>query len=204
VNRPVTEIYPGSLVTARGRDWIVLPQSEPDTLRLRPLGGGEQDESLIFLPLEHEPVRPAIFPWPSVDQARNHGASQLLLDALQLKLRNGAGPFRSFGNIAVEPRAYQLVPLLMALKLATVRLLQLLSDAYFSTQLSCQCIECSHRLLPLPDGRFVWVRLGHRSELAVGCIEQRLQHRVRELGELIRGRLGDGDTMHALAICRIL
>jgi hypothetical protein len=154
VNRPVTEIYPGSLVTARGRDWIVLPQSEPDTLRLRPLGGGEQDESLIFLPLEHEPVRPAIFPWPSVDQARNHGASQLLLDALQLKLRNGAGPFRSFGNIAVEPRAYQLVPLLMALKLATVRLLQLLSDAYFSTQLSCQCIECSHRLLPLGVTRY--------------------------------------------------
>jgi superfamily II DNA or RNA helicase len=45
------------------------------------------------------------------------------MDALQLKLRNGAGPFRSFGNIAVEPRAYQLVPLLMALKQTTVRLL---------------------------------------------------------------------------------
>ena len=55
--------------------------------------------------------------------ARNHAASQLLLDALQLKLRNGAGPFRSFGNIAVEPRAYQLVPLLMAMKHSTVRLL---------------------------------------------------------------------------------
>jgi superfamily II DNA or RNA helicase len=55
--------------------------------------------------------------------ARNHAASQLLLDALQLKLRSGAGPFRSFGNIAVEPRAYQLVPLLMALKQPTVRLL---------------------------------------------------------------------------------
>ncbi|XXQ52569.1 helicase-related protein [Xenophilus aerolatus] len=38
-------------------------------------------------------------------------------------MRNGAGPFRSFGNIAVEPRAYQLVPLLMALKQPTVRLL---------------------------------------------------------------------------------
>nr|WP_306437288.1 helicase-related protein [Cupriavidus taiwanensis] len=47
----------------------------------------------------------------------------MLLDALQLKLRSGAGPFRSFGNIAVEPRAYQLVPLLMALKQPTVRLL---------------------------------------------------------------------------------
>ena len=40
-----------------------------------------------------------------------------------LRLRAGAGPFRSFGNIAVEPRAYQLVPLMMALKHETVRLL---------------------------------------------------------------------------------
>ena len=115
--------YPGSLVSARGREWIVLPESTADTLRLRPLGGGEKDESLIFLPLERQPVQPATFPWPQVEQARNHAASQLLLDALQLKLRNGAGPFRSFGNIAVELRAYQLVPLLMAMKLGTVRLL---------------------------------------------------------------------------------
>lgn len=123
MNSPTPEFYPGSLVSARGREWIVLPESDVDTLRLRPLGGGEKDESLIYLPLERQPVRPATFPWPRVDQARNHSASQPLLDALQLKLRNGAGPFRSFGNIAVEPRAYQLVPLLMALKQATVRLL---------------------------------------------------------------------------------
>ena len=114
---------PGSLVSARGREWIVLPEAEPDTLRLRPLGGGERDETLIYLPLERHPVQPATVPWPSVDQARNHSASQMLLDALQLKLRSGAGPFRSFGNIAVEPRAYQLVPLLMALKQPVVRLL---------------------------------------------------------------------------------
>ena len=123
MNAPVAEFYPGSLVSARGREWIVLPESTSDTLRLRPLGGGERDESLIYLPLERQPVGPATFPWPSVAQARNHSASQLLMDALQLKLRSGAGPFRSFGNIAVEPRAYQLVPLLMAMKQPTVRLL---------------------------------------------------------------------------------
>lgn len=117
------EFYPGSLVSARGREWIVLPESTADTLRLRPLGGGDKDESLIYLPLESQPVGPASFPWPMVSQARNHSASQLLMDVLQLKLRSGAGPFRSFGNIAVEPRAYQLVPLLMAMKQATVRLL---------------------------------------------------------------------------------
>ena len=123
MNAMTAEFHPGSLVSARGREWIVLPESNAETLHLRPLGGGEKDESLIYLPLERQPVQPATFPWPTVEQARNHAASQLLMDALQLKLRNGAGPFRSFGNIAVEPRAYQLVPLLMAMKLATVRLL---------------------------------------------------------------------------------
>jgi superfamily II DNA or RNA helicase len=123
MNAASPEFLPGSLVAARGREWIVLPGSDAQTLRLRPLGGAERDETPIYLPLERQPVKPATFPWPSVAQARNHAASQLLLDALQLKLRSGAGPFRSFGNIAVEPRAYQLVPLLMALKLATVRLL---------------------------------------------------------------------------------
>ncbi|MDO9074117.1 MAG: helicase-related protein [Rubrivivax sp.] len=123
MNAPLPEFLPGSLVSARGREWIVLPESDGETLRLRPLGGGERDETLVYLPLERQPVQPATFPWPTVDQARTHAASQLLLDALQLKLRSGAGPFRSFGNIAVEPRAYQLVPLLMALKLPTVRLL---------------------------------------------------------------------------------
>ncbi|MCW5631809.1 MAG: DEAD/DEAH box helicase [Rubrivivax sp.] len=123
MNAPSPEFLPGSLVAARGREWVVLPESDQHTLRLRPLGGGERDETLIYLPLERQPVRPASFPWPTAAQARNHAASQLLLDALQLKLRSGAGPFRSFGSIAIEPRAYQLVPLLMALKLPTVRLL---------------------------------------------------------------------------------
>ena len=81
---------PGSLVSARGREWIVLPESDQQTLRLRPLGGGERDETLIYLPLERQPVQPATFPWPTVDQARNHSASQMLLDALQLKLREDA------------------------------------------------------------------------------------------------------------------
>lgn len=114
---------PGSLVSARGREWIVLPESSEDTLRLRPLGASDDDATLIYLPIEPQPVGPATFPWPTPAQASNFAAGQLLRDALQLKLRTGAGPFRSFGNIAVEPRAYQLVPLLMALKLDIVRLL---------------------------------------------------------------------------------
>ncbi|MBL8481624.1 MAG: DEAD/DEAH box helicase family protein [Rhodocyclaceae bacterium] len=100
-----------------------MPQSTGDTLHLRPLGAAEDDATLIYLPIEPGPVGPAIFPRPTVQQASNFAAGQLLRDALQLKLKSGAGPFRSFGNIAVEPRAYQLVPLLMALKQDVVRLL---------------------------------------------------------------------------------
>jgi superfamily II DNA or RNA helicase len=117
------EFSPGSLVTARGREWIVLTGSDAETLRLRPLSGSEEDQTRIHLALEAEPVRPARFPPPAVDQAGGHDSARLLRDALLLSLRRGAGPFRSFGQIAVEPRAYQLVPLLMALKLEPVRLL---------------------------------------------------------------------------------
>ena len=113
----------GNLVRARGREWVVQPDSQQELLRLRPLGGADDDSIAIIPELEFEPVVPAVFPWPTSQQLGNHSAALLLRDALRLKLRAGAGPFRSFGNIAVEPRAYQLVPLLMALRLNTVRLL---------------------------------------------------------------------------------
>jgi len=29
----------GSMVRARGREWVVLPSDDPEILRLRPLGG---------------------------------------------------------------------------------------------------------------------------------------------------------------------
>lgn len=122
MNAPI-EFLPGVLVAARGREWIVLPQSTPERLRLRPLSGSDEDMAVIAPALERVPVGPATFRWPRPDQATNHDASRLLRDALQLKLRAGAGPFRCFGRIAFEPRAYQLVPLLMALKLPVVRLL---------------------------------------------------------------------------------
>ena len=114
---------PGSLVSARGREWVVLGGSSAETLRVRPVTGSDQDRTLIHLPLEIEPVREARFPLPGAHQLGGHDSALLLRDALLLSLRRGAGPFRSIGQISVEPRAYQLVPLLMALKLDPVRLL---------------------------------------------------------------------------------
>ncbi|WP_132629507.1 helicase-related protein [Pseudomonas aeruginosa] len=117
------DFLPGNLVRARGREWVVQSDSRRDWLRLRPLSGAD-DESIALIPeLELHPVEPATFDWPDPARAGSHAAALLLRDALRLTLRAGAGPFRSFGNIAVEPRGYQLVPLLMALRLSTVRLL---------------------------------------------------------------------------------
>lgn len=114
---------PGSLVRARGREWVVQPGGSSTAVHLRPLGGSDSDITTLIPELEPEPPSSAVFPDPDPAMRGNHTAALLLRDALQLKLRSGAGPFRSFGNIAVEPRAYQLVPLLMALRLPTVRLL---------------------------------------------------------------------------------
>jgi superfamily II DNA or RNA helicase len=115
------EFAPGALVTARGRDWVVLPDSTPDFLLLRPLGGGADDVAGILVGFES--VAPASFPPPSPDQLGNARSARLLRDALRIGFRSSAGPFRSLAGLSVEPRAYQLVPLLLSLRQDTVRLL---------------------------------------------------------------------------------
>jgi superfamily II DNA or RNA helicase len=113
----------GSLVQSRGREWVVLPDSTADFLVLRPLGGTDREIAGVYLPLEGNDVRPAAFDLPDPDRPGDFQSCRLLRDAVRLGFRNSAGPFRSFGRIAVEPRPYQLAPLLMALKLDPVRLL---------------------------------------------------------------------------------
>jgi superfamily II DNA or RNA helicase len=117
------EFAPGDLVHARGREWIALPSPEADWLCLRPLSGSEADVQLLHPALEREPVRAARFDLPELEDVASQDAARLLSDALHLSMRRGAGPFRSAGRLAFDPRAYQLVPLLMALRLPTVRLL---------------------------------------------------------------------------------
>jgi len=111
----------GSLVKARGREWVVLPQSEPDLLMLRPLGGSEEEVTGIYVPLES--VEHARFDLPDPARLGDFRSCRLLRDALRLGFRSSAGPFRSFAHLAIEPRPYQLVPLLMALKLDPIRIL---------------------------------------------------------------------------------
>ena len=113
----------GSLVKTRGREWVVLPESSEEWLVLRPLGGTDQEIAGVFLPLEGSDVQPATFAAPDPQDVGDFRSCRMLRDAVRLGFRSSAGPFRSFARLNVEPRPYQLVPLLMALKLDPVRLL---------------------------------------------------------------------------------
>src|SRR5690606_25480521 len=110
-----------SLVKVRGREWVVLPESTDELVRVRPLGGMDEEVTGIFTALE--PIRPAQFEFPNPRQVGDHRSARLLRAAVNPGLRSSAGPLRCVPRINVEPRRYQLVPLLMALKLDPVRLL---------------------------------------------------------------------------------
>jgi superfamily II DNA or RNA helicase len=124
---PATQTFsPGTLVTLRGRDWIVQPSETPDDLLVvKPLGGSDEEITGIFLPLDFTEDRPrkAEFPKPSAADLGNITSARLLYEAARLSFRNGAGPFRCLAKISFRPRAYQMVPLIMALKLEYIRLL---------------------------------------------------------------------------------
>ena len=95
----------GSLVQARGREWVVLPESErrPAAV-LRPLGGTDDEIAGILPALEagragH--VR-AARPEPTSATAAQR---RLLRDALRLGFRSSAGPFRSLRPASPSSRA---------------------------------------------------------------------------------------------------
>ncbi|GAB3165137.1 helicase-related protein [Myceligenerans halotolerans] len=111
----------GTLVRTRGREWVVLPDSTDDFLVLRPLSGGEADIAGVLPHVEH--VEEATFPLPSLDDVGDYRSANLLRDALRIGFRSTGGPFRSLASLAVDPRPYQYVPLLMALRQEVTRLL---------------------------------------------------------------------------------
>ncbi|TAP27840.1 helicase-related protein [Arthrobacter sp. S41] len=111
----------GSLVRARGREWVVLPESNDAMLVLRPLGG--TDEEIAGVLRDIEEIEAATFGLPSPDDLGDDRSSRLLRDALRIGFRSSGGPFRSLAGLNVTPRPYQLVPLLLALRQDVVRLL---------------------------------------------------------------------------------
>ena len=120
-----SSLQPGKLVSLRGRDWVVLPSDDPDLLVVKPLGGSGEETTGIYLPLEipSEVPRDARFEPPTAKDLGDISTARLLFDAARLAFRNGAGPFRALAKLSFRPRAYQIVPLVMALRQDTVRLL---------------------------------------------------------------------------------
>src|SRR6476660_7529325 len=122
---PSTLTSPGRLVSLRGREWVVLPSDDPETLLLRPLGGSDEEITGVFLPLGFTEDKPgeAEFKPPTVADLGAFSSARLLLESARLAFRNGAGPFRCLAKLSFRPRAYQMVPLIMALRSKIVRLL---------------------------------------------------------------------------------
>jgi len=112
---------PGSIVKARGRDWIVLPDSTAELVRVQPLGGSTEETTAILT--EVEKVESSTFPPPTLQHLGDHRSAWLMWTAARLGNRNTTGPFRSISKIRVKPRPYQYVPLLMALRQPTTRIL---------------------------------------------------------------------------------
>ncbi|MDP6599163.1 MAG: hypothetical protein QGI86_25360, partial [Candidatus Poribacteria bacterium] len=69
----------GSLVSARGREWVVLPESTANLIMVRPLGGTEDEVTGIYLPLEA--VEAAQFDLPDPEKTGDHRSCQLLRSA---------------------------------------------------------------------------------------------------------------------------
>ena len=121
----------GSIVRCRNRDWVLLPSDRDDVHLLRPLAGAldevvavhKQLTDLVGYDLPEERVRPSRFEPPVPDDLADAASAHLLWQAARLTLREGATPFRSLGRISIRPRVYQFVPLLMAMRLETVRML---------------------------------------------------------------------------------
>ena len=111
---------PGSLIKYRNRDWMVLPSDDSELMMIKPLGGSDEEITAIYLPLQVMPgeqPEPSHFPAPSADHLGSFETAKLLFDASRLSFRNASGPFRCMGKLSFRPRSYQLVPLVMALRL---------------------------------------------------------------------------------------
>lgn len=118
----------GTLVDFRSRPWIVQQSTDPDVVLLKPLGGTDAETIGLYVPLYEDfdsQLTSYHFNPPSVADLDKgwQDSAQLLYDACRLSFRDVAGPFQCLGKLSFEPRPYQMVPLILALKQARIRLL---------------------------------------------------------------------------------
>ncbi len=117
----MTTFASGAIVRARGREWVVQPDSAAPIYSLLPLGSTSDEAARVHAALES--IESATFAPPDPTKPGDANSCRLLRDAARLATRHAAGPYRSFARLGFEPRPYQLVPLIMALRLDPVRIL---------------------------------------------------------------------------------
>lgn len=117
----MTTFSTGAIVHARGREWVVQPGSKHPVYKLQPLGGTTDEQTSVHAAIED--IASATFAAPDPKFRGDANSCRLLRDAARLATRHSAGPYRCFGSLGFEPRPYQLVPMIMALKLDPIRLL---------------------------------------------------------------------------------
>ena len=118
----------GTLVEYRNRPWVIQQSTDKDLLVMKPLGGTDAETIGLYRPLYGDKldIRSYSFKRPSSSDIGNFGyqsAARILYNACRLSFRDIAGPFQCLGKLSFEPRPYQMVPLILALRQERIRLL---------------------------------------------------------------------------------
>jgi superfamily II DNA or RNA helicase len=118
----------GTLVEFRNRPWVVQQSETDDLIVLKPLGGTDAEVVGLYKPLYGDSlqIKSYEFRRPSDKDLGNNSyksATRILYDACRLSFRDIAGPFQCLGRLSFEPRPYQMVPLILALKQPKIRLM---------------------------------------------------------------------------------
>lgn len=112
--------HTGQVVSFRRRLWRIDDVSGNEFLATT-IDGFTNVRKRFITELEH--VQPGNLPEPDYAQLGDPGKQDLLLRAYRLSMLHGSAPFLSLQRSSVIPVNYQLVPLVMALEQARVRLL---------------------------------------------------------------------------------
>ena len=122
------EFKTGTLVSFRDRPWVVQQSANKEVVVLKPLGGTDVEAIGLYLPLYEDGIGLSSYNFrkPSSDDIGKHSyreSARILYNACRLSFRDIAGPFQCLGKLSFEPRPYQMVPLILALKQPLIRLL---------------------------------------------------------------------------------
>ena len=118
----------GTLIEFRNRPWVVQQSGEDDLMIIKPLGGTDDETIGLYLPLygDELQIHSYNFRRPTADDIGKYSykaSAKVLYNACRLSFRDIAGPFQCLGKLSFEPRPYQMVPLILALKQEKIRLL---------------------------------------------------------------------------------